>query len=57
MRSFCSPLSISAPFCGYLKLLNKEWKKVEERYMIQESNLGILHKDRELTDGAILTPN
>ena len=66
MRSFYSPLSISAPFYGYLKLLaTRKGKESKQGCEIRESNSGPLAPRPRtnrlchpcaLTDCAILAP-
>ena len=58
MHSFCSPLSISAPFYGYLKLLKLRRMVRSRSKDVWSGNRtwDLLHKGRALTDCVILAP-
>ena len=58
MRSSYSPLSISAPFYEYLKLLKlhgTERSRSKDARSV-DGTWSLLHKGRALTDSAILAP-
>ena len=56
MRSFYSPLSISAPFYGYFKVHKTERSRNKD---VRSGNRtqDLLHQGRALTDCAICAPN
>ena len=56
MRSFYSPLAISAPFYGYLKLLKLHRTERSRNKDVRSGNRtqDLLHEGRALTDCAIL---
>ena len=58
MRSFYSPLAISAPFYGYLKLLKLHRTGRSRNKDVRSGNRtqDLLHEGRALTDCAILAP-
>ena len=58
VRLIYSPLSISAPFYGYLKLLKLHWKERSRNKDVRSGNQtqDLLHQGREPTDCAILAP-
>ena len=58
MRSFFSPLAISAQFYGYLKLLELHRTERSQNKDVRSGNRtqDLLHQGRALTDCAILAP-
>ena len=58
MHSFYSPLAVSAPFYGYLKLLKLHRTERSRNKDVRSGNQtqDFLHQGRTLTDCAILAP-